>query len=104
MGLMNFVRNRKAVSASRASINGIAGHAAASKAMGRSLGFSPTWSGTTPSGRIRGEMSAVPNNSNQDFNNKNGVIQTGQGHVNVIPAGSKPLTAKNSDWGDLPKY
>ena len=25
-------------------------------------------------------------------------------NVKEIPAGSKPLTAKNSDWGDLPKY
>ena len=34
---MNFVRNRKAVSASRASLNGIAGHQAAMKAIGNQL-------------------------------------------------------------------
>lgn len=30
--------------------------------------------------------------------------ESGKGHVNVIPAGSKPTTAKNSDWEPLPKY
>ena len=39
MGLGSYVRNRKAVKASRASLNGIAGHQAAMKALGNAAGW-----------------------------------------------------------------
>jgi len=60
---------RKAKSA-RSTEQGVAGHEAASKAMGKAVGGYGQWG------------SRISNNSN----------------VNVIPGGSKPRTPRNSDW------
>ena len=102
MGIRNYIRDRKSVTASRSTENGIAGQQAASRAMGRALGFGPTATGTTPSGRLRSEIYHTSKNSNpaiQDsLNDGVGSSYTGQGHVNVIPGGSKPRTPRNSDW------
>lgn len=99
---------RRAKRASRATEQGIAGHQAASAAMGKAIGWGKTRTGTTQSGRLRGEIYPVRNNPERDYhdslNDGKGSSYTGQGHVNVIPAGSKPLTPKNSDWEPLPKY
>jgi hypothetical protein len=97
MGMLNnYVRNRKAVKASRATEDGRGAFAT----MGDALGYS----------RVANHLGAPGGNTIDTYQGSAAhergerFSATGQGHVTTIPAGSKPLTAKNSDWGTLPKY
>lgn len=102
MGIRSYVRDRKNVKADRSTELGIAGHQAATRAMGSALGFGRTQAQATPSGRLRNEIYHTRKNSNPDIQESagggTGVSYTGQDHVKTIPAGSKPRTGRNSDW------
>lgn len=102
MGIRSYVRDRKQVNASRAEVNGAAGYRATKNAMGRAIGWTD-WGNDrkTSSGSI------APNSKNNQDSLHHGIVNTaydqsgvapvGQGHVNVIPGGSKKRTESNSD-------
>ena len=96
MRISKYVRDRKQVKAMRATEDGRGAFAN----MGEALGYTRTANhlGAPGGNTIDTYEGTAAHERGERFS------ATGQGHVTTIPAGSKPATAKNSDWGDLPKY
>lgn len=87
MGVRKYVRDRKEVKAMRAQEDGYGAHAL----MGEALGYT----------RTANHLGAPGGNTIDTYEGSNPAKRgerfsaTGQGHVNVIPAGSKPATPRN---------